>query len=388
MEFDLKAHLKILTELHGPSGHEGPVRNYLREDAWKDLVDTFEVDGLGSLVGIKHGTGEAPRKRIMLSAHMDEIAMTVREIRNGYLKLSDVWGTDHRILPAMSVLVHAKERVLIGTVAAVPPHITRYTGSPDGYPSWDNLWVDLGLPTEEVARLVNIGDLVTMDAPLIELAGDRVAGKVMDDRASVAAVTACLHYLQSRVHRWDVYAVASVQEEVGLRGAISSGYYVKPDLAIALDVTFAQQPGVSGDDYPKLGKGPSINIGPNFHNGLYDGLRKAAKAIEMELFVETVPGNSGTDAWAIQISRAGVPTSLLGIPTKNMHTPVETLSLKDIDRTGRLMAEFICQLTDDYLEKIAWKFDGDEENNGNGKNNNNNGGKSASTESSDEEEND
>lgn len=359
MTLDLKIHLKTLTELHGPSGHEQPIRDYLRTE-WEGLVDAFEVDGLGSLIGIKYGNGPEPHKRIMLSAHMDEIGMMVTEVRDGYIRVHDIGGTDERILNAMPVLVYTKTRTLSGVFAAVPPHIAQYVGRAEGYPDLTQLWVDVGLPAAEVDQLVHIGDLVIMDAPLLELGGDRVAGKAFDDRASVASVTACLHYLKSRLHSWDVYAVASVQEEVGLRGAASAAYHTKPDLAIAIDVTFAQQPGLNGDEYVKLGKGPAIGLGPNFHDGLYKSLRKVAKSIEMPLFVEPTPGNSGTDAWAIQISRVGVPTSLLSIPVKNMHTPVETLSLKDIDRTGRLMAEFIAQLTDDYLDTIAWKSTNDD----------------------------
>jgi endoglucanase len=213
------------------------------------------------------------------------------------------------------------------------------------------------LPQAEVEQLVRIGDMVTMDASALDLQGDKIAGKAMDDRASVAAVTACLHYLHNRLHNWDVYAVASAQEETGLKGAATAAYRIKPDLAIALDVTFAQQPDVNGDEYPKYGQGPVIGIGPNFHDGLYKDLHKAAKRLEMVLFLEPTPGRSGTDAWAIQVSHAGVPTALLGIPIRNMHSPVETVSLKDVDRCGRLMAEFISDLADDYLDTIQWQPD-------------------------------
>jgi endoglucanase len=351
---DLKEHLRTLTQLTGPSGHETAVRNYLREQ-WTGLVDEFQVDGLGSLIGIKRGSGPEPRKRIMLSAHMDEIGLLVAEIKHGYLRLANIWGIDFRIMLAKPVLVHTRTRVLKGVVAAVPPHISRNQAGKNNYTPEAEQWVDLGLPVEEVERLVRVGDPVTMDASAIELMGDRMAAKAMDDRAAVAAVTACLDYLKSRKHLWDVYAVASVQEEVGLRGAATAAYHTKPDLAIAIDVTFAQQPGVNGDEYAKLGDGPAIGLGPNFHDGLYKRLQETAKKLEMSLFVEPLTGDSGTDAWAIQVSREGVPTALLGIPLRNMHTPVETLSLKDVDRTGRLMAEFIGELTEDTLEQIAWK---------------------------------
>jgi putative aminopeptidase FrvX len=361
---DLKEHLKTLTELTGPQGHEEAVRHYLREQ-WAGMVDEFEIDGFGSLIGIRHGSGPSPRKRIMLCAHMDEIGMLVAEINNGYLRLSDIWGIDHRILLGKPVLIHARTGTLKGLVGAVPPHISgQKSGGTDTYPSWEELWVDLGLPAETVERQVRVGDIVTMDAPALELMGDKVAGKAMDDRACVAAVTACLDYLQSRKHAWDVYAVASAQEETGLFGAATAAYKIQPDLAIALDVAFAQQPGVNGDEYPKHGAAPVYGIGPNLHDGLNKGLQDAAKKLEISLFTEVYTGGTGTDAWSIQVSREGIPTALLGVPVRNMHTPVETVLVKDIDRTGRLMAEFITGLTDEFLEKIAWKPNGTAEKNG------------------------
>jgi putative aminopeptidase FrvX len=249
-------------------------------------------------------------------------------------------------------------------VAAVPPSMSHTQGGSGKYVPFGEQWIDVGLPADEVERLVQVGDMVTMEAPILELGGDVVAGKAMDDRASVTAVTACLHHLQTYHHSWDVYAVATAQEETGVKGATTAAYYAKPDLAIALDVTFAQQPGVNGDQYPKLGNGPTIGVGANFHDGLVGGLQDAAKRLEMKLFVRGIPGASGTDARAIQLSHAGVPTVLLGIPIRNMHSPVETLNLKDVERVGRLMAEFISGLADDYLDTIQWKPDDEHDDNG------------------------
>lgn len=356
----LKVHIKELSQLTGPSGHEGNVRAYVREQ-WADLVDEFQVDGLGSLIGIKYGSGEAPRKKIMLSAHMDEIALMVAKIKDGYLQLADIHGCDSRIMLAKPVLVHTRERTLKGVVAVPPPHITNQAGGANKYSGFNEQWIDLGIPAEEVEKLVRLGDLVTIEAPVVELTDDQLATKAMDDRAAVASVTVCLHYLQSRQHDWDVYAVASVQEEVGLHGAMTAAYHTNPDLAIAIDVGFAEQPGMSGDTHVAVDKGPQIGIGPNFHDGLLKGLQDSAKELEISIPIDPTPGNSGTDAWAIQISREGVPTSLLSIPIRNMHSPIETVSIKCVNRTGRLMAEFISSLTPDYLDTIAWKPDEDED---------------------------
>lgn len=358
---DLKDHLKRLTELHAPSGHEEPARAYVRE-VWSAWVDEFQVDGLGSLIGLKRGTGKEPRKRIMLSAHMDEIAMMVTEVREGYLRVMSMAGVDGRTLQAKSVIVHGR-RQLIGTVAAVPPHISSRTGAGKTmYPKIDEQWIDLGLPAKEVEKLVREGDLVTMDAPMLELKGDLVAGKVMDDRASVAVVSYCLELLQRRHHVWDVYAVASTQEEKGLLGATTAAFAIKPDLGVALDVNFAKQPGVNEDGTPEVGKGVTISIGPNFHPGLVKSLKEVAKECEIPIIIDPLPGAVGTDSWVIQVAHQGVPTALLGVPIRNMHSTVETASLRDIKRAGRLLAEFISGLDEDYLTTIDWDHGDDDEN--------------------------
>lgn len=354
---DLKAHLTRLCEAHGPSGYEGPVRDIVREE-WAALVDEFSVDPLGSLVGLKRGTGEAPRRRLMLAAHMDEIGMLVREVDGPFIRVRSIRGVDGRVMLAQPVLVHGSRvpdaTPLPGIVAATPPHLLP-SEKRKGYLSVDDLIIDLGLSAEAVAAQVRIGDPVTVDVPLLELVNGRVAGKAMDDRACVAAVTVCLDELQKRQHVWDVAAVATVQEEVGLRGATTAAHFVDPDVAIALDVTFAKQPGVGeGDGAVALGSGPAIGLGPNFHPKLLDSLRDAAKRIELPFTIDPLPGRSGTDAWAIQVARQGVPTALLSVPIRNMHSPIEMLDLDDIRRAGRLLAEFIAGLEADFLTTIAW----------------------------------
>lgn len=349
----LKRHLMELSQLAAPSGHEKAARDYLRQQ-WSSLVDTFSIDKMGSLIGIKYGSGPEPRPRIMLAAHMDEIGLMVADIIDGYLRVAAVGGTDVRTLLAKTVTVHTRDGDIQGTVAVPPPHITQYTGGTKKYPEMKDLWIDLGLSAEDVMQRVRVGDLLTIDAPVVELTDDIIATKAMDDRASVAAVTACLHDLQSRHHAWDVYAVATVQEEVGLFGARSAAYEVNPDLAIAIDVGFAAQPGVNGDTHPEITDGPQIGIGANFHEQLRQNMMDVAESVNIKLLLDPAPGNSGTDAWAIQVTHAGVPTSLLSIPVRNMHSTVETVSIKTVQRTGRFMAEFISSLAPDYLNSFKW----------------------------------
>ncbi|MCC6615031.1 MAG: M20/M25/M40 family metallo-hydrolase [Anaerolineae bacterium] len=351
--FDLKTHLKTLVEAHGPSGHEGPVRELVRA-AWTDVVDDFEQDRLGSLIGIKRATQPLDEsRRIMLAAHMDEIGLMVRDIVDGFIYVQKVAGIDNRVMLAQPVLVHGR-RPLPGIVASIPPHLLKNGTNNNRYPEFDALVVDVGLSADEVAQVVRVGDLITVDVPLIDLGANRVAAKALDDRICVAAVTSCLHHLQRMQHVWDVYAVATVQEETGLIGAKTAAYSVKPDIAIALDVSFAKQPGANDDRAIEIGGGPGIGIGPNFHQKLNEKIKETARTLEIKLQDDLIPGASGTDAWAIQVAREGIPSALLEIAIRNMHSPVETADMRDVERTGRLLAEFIAALDGDFLAALTW----------------------------------
>lgn len=348
--YNPKDHLKRLVETHAPSGYEAPVAELLRQE-WADLVDDFEGDRLGSLIGVKRGTQTTePRRKIMLAAHMDEIALMVRQIEDGFIYTHRVSGIDPRVMLAQTVLVHG-ERPLPGVVATVPPHM-QTAADRKRYPPIDALVVDVGLPAAEVEALVRIGDLITVDGPMMELKGRKVAAKAMDDRACIAVITTCLEMLRTMNHSWDVHAAATVQEEVGLRGAATAANHIQPDCAIALDVGFAEQPGLSAGA-SKLGEGPQLGIGANFHPRMVRRLQDVAAYFDIKWQRDITPARSGTDAWAIQVSRDGVPTALLSIPLRNMHSPVETLDLKDIERCGRLLAHFICALDENFVDYLS-----------------------------------
>jgi endoglucanase len=351
--FELKDHLRALTETHAPSGFETLIHPVIRE-AWTPLVNSFQQDGLGSLIGLKKATRPLkPPRKILLAAHMDEIGMLVTEVKDSFITVTDLSGVDNRLMLAQPVIVHGRQ-LLPGIVASTPPHLSRANGRKN-YPAWDELVIDVGLPAAEVAALVKVGDVVTPEAPLIDLMGKKVAGKAFDDRACLAAVTACLHHLQGLHHQWDVYAAATVQEEMGLYGAATTAHAIAPDIAIALDVTFAPQPGVDSDGTCEMGGGPGIGIGPNFHPKLVERIKDTARYHEIKLQDDLIPGNSGTDAWAIQVALEGIPTALLEVPIRNMHSPVETCDLRDIERAGRLMAHFIAGLDADFLAAIQWE---------------------------------
>ena len=344
--YNPKDHLQRLVETHAPSGYEAPVADLLREE-WAALVDDFDSDRLGSLIGVKRGDGGG--RGIMLAAHMDEIGLMVREIVDGFIYAHRISGIDPRVMLAQPVLVHGK-RPLPGIVATMPPHMLTKDDT-KRYQPIEALVVDVGLPADEVAQLARVGDLITMDAPMIALKGRLAASKAMDDRACVAAITTCLELLRNMRHSWDVYAVATVQEEVGLRGATTAANYLAPHCAIALDVGFADQPGVSNGG--KMGGGPQLGIGANFHPKMVERLQEVADYHDICWQRDIMPARTGTDAWAIQVAREGVPTALLSVPLRNMHSPVETLDMKDVERTGRLLAHFICALDDDFVDYLS-----------------------------------
>lgn len=346
---DLKAHLKTLTELGGPTGHESAILDAVRS-AWTPLVNTFEVGKLGDLIAFKRGTGAEPRHSLLLCAHMDEIGLIVKHIDQGYLRLSRLGGIDPRTLPGQAVIVHGK-RPLPGVVGLIPPLDPSATGT--DYPKLADMWIDLGLPEAEVLELVSVGDIITMDAPLIDLAGKRVAGKALDDRVCIAVITGALDYLQGRTHAWDVIAVASTQEENGVSGAGLVAEQLRPTAAIALDACFAPQPGVSEGTF-EFGAGVPVSLGANFHPALYTAILEAAERIEIETLPDPIPAHSGTDAWTIQIAASGIPVALINLQARNMHSTVETVDMGDVDRAARLLAEFIAGLTPEFIDKLTW----------------------------------
>lgn len=365
MSLDAEHWLARLTEAPGVSGHESDVADAIRA-AWAPFADEIREDALGNVIAVRHGAihragqtteaGTVAVPSILLASHQDEIGLMVTGIEaGGFLRFTTVGGWDARVIVAQPVTVHGRAP-LPGVVGTRPPHVLGSEQRAKAVPI-DELFVDLGLPEAEVRAGVRVGDVITMRRRTTRLQGDRWTGKAMDNRASVLAVTLALEALVGRSHAWDVLAVATVQEEVGLKGAATAAWGIAPTLAIAVDVSFARQPGV-GDVSYKLGGGPLLGFGPNIHPRLFEGLRAAAEQLEMGHHVEPIAGASGTDAWAIQVARAGIPTGLIGIPIRYMHSTVETVALPDIQRAGRLMAHYVCSLTaesaDGWVDDVAW----------------------------------
>ena len=351
---DVVAHLKELTSSPGLSAYEAPVREIIRA-AWAPLTAEVHADRLGSLWATKAGAGAPPRPRLMLAAHMDAIGLMVTKVEGEFLRVAQIGGIDARVMPGQLVTVHGKED--LPGVAAQPPAFLLPKANREGLVPLSELVVDVGLPAERVAALVRVGDVISFAAPPRELQGDMFVAHSLDNRASVAAVTVCLEALQTRPHVWDVVAVATVQEEVGVKGAVTSAFALRPDLAIAIDVTHGAGPNVKefADSTFPLGGGPVLAFGPNIHPGLHAAVKAAAERAEIPHNVEALSQHSGTDAFGIQVAREGIPTMVVSLPLRNMHTPVEQLSVKDVTRTGRLLAEFIAGLKEDFVSTLTFE---------------------------------
>jgi putative aminopeptidase FrvX len=251
------------------------------------------------------------------------------------------------------VLVHGR-RPLPAIVVQPPDYLVpdKYRGQPI---PMEYLFVDTGLLPAQVTELVRPGDPVSFAQEPLELSGETIVGHTLDNRASVAALTCCLQELKHMRHSWDVYAVATVQEEETFAGGYTSPFDIRPDIAIAVDVTFAKGPGANDYKSLPLGKGVALGWGPNIHPAIYKGFKELAERLDVPTHFDPMPVHSGTDAYPMQVVQEGIPTMVLSIPLRYMHTPVELTTLKDLTRTGMLLAEYIARLEPDAMQNIRWE---------------------------------
>ncbi|MCL1998074.1 MAG: M42 family metallopeptidase [Turicibacter sp.] len=307
---------------------------------------TVTIDKMGNLIAHKPGakkTKNAPK--VMVCAHMDEIGMMVTQLcDDGFVKFTRQGGIDKRNILATEVTIHGKEPIY-GVIGIKPPHLT----SPDEMKKSieiKDMAIDTGFSKEKLEKLIRVGDIITFNQEVKELKNGKLAGRALDDTAGIAAMFHAAKALKDFNHNADVYFVASAQEEVGCRGATTVAYDLKPDIAIIVDVGFANMPGLSEDKTIKMGDGPAIGIGPNINRKLFDDLKKVAKKHNTKHQIEVLPHMSGTDTEVIQITEGGVITALLSIPLKYMHSTVETVDIADIKSCGKLIADYIMSLQD------------------------------------------
>ncbi len=338
MNFDL---LRRLCQTPGVPSREEQIRQVVFEEM-QSLVTEVIVDTMGNVIGHKKGM-DGPV--VMLAAHMDEIGFLVKHIDDkGFLRLQPLGGFDPRVLVAQRVDVHASsgER-LTGVLqpAAKPVHLQTEDerGKPFKLP---DLFVDIGLNGEQARARVEVGDPVTLSRNT-DMVGGNIISKAMDNRVGVYVLLESLRLLGA--HQCEIYAVATTQEEIGVRGAITSAYHLQPDVGIALDVTLANDiPGASeADRITELGKGPALKIMDSFsvsHPKIVRHFRDVASAHDIPYQMEILP-LGGTDAGGIQRSRQGVPAFTLSIPCRYVHTVNEMVSIADVDCAVTLLQQYL-----------------------------------------------
>lgn len=335
--------LKELSEAVGVSGREGGVRQVILE-AIKDSIDEHKVDALGNLITLKKGRG-GQKRRVMIAAHMDEIGlMIVRIEKEGSLRFRPVGGIDDRVLLAKKVLIGDKR--VPGIIGSKPVHLLDQRQRQQVV-KVEDMSIDIGASSQdEASRLVKVGDYASFDVPYRELGGElrAVTGKAFDDRAGCSVLVELL----KGSYPFDLYGVFTAQEEVGLRGASVAAYSVAPDVAFALEGTIC-------DDMPKqkdlspttmVGHGPAITVMDRSvisDRRLVDLLASTAEANKIPYQFKQ-PGIGGTDAGAIHLSREGVPSVVVAVPSRYIHSPVCLLSLNDLDRTVQLMQQSLARL--------------------------------------------
>lgn len=335
---DIGAELKKFTELTGVSGFEVDLANYIKKK-FKGYCDDVEIDKFFNVSGIIKGSGEN-KKKIMISAHCDEIGLLVKSIdENGFIKLTNIGGIDSKILPAQEVVIHGR-RDIYGVIGAKPPHLLKQDEIKKAVKKED-LSIDTGMNCDKVKELISIGDVVTFKAVPSSLTGNKISSKSIDNRCGIVTLLKVMSEISKfKIHN-DVCFIASTQEEVGLRGITTAAYNIQPDIAVVVDACHGDIPDVSKDEVYALGKGPAIGIGPNLNKEVTKILLNTAKDENIPYQIDVEAGDSGTEAWAIQVSRSGIPTVLVSIPVRYMHTPIETVHTDDIKNAGKLIVYFI-----------------------------------------------
>lgn len=340
--------LKELTEAPSPSGFEQPAARLFR-DRLSSAADEIETNVMGSV----HATlkGSADGVSVMLAGHIDEIGMMVNYITpEGFLAFAAIGGVDAAVLPGMRVQVHGSNGPLLGVMGRKPIHLIE-DEERKNVTKLERLFIDLGLPADDVKKQVRVGDPITFGVGFEEFGDGLAVSRAFDDKMGAFIAARVLEEVKKAGGgKGDLIAAATVQEEVGLRGGITSAWGVDPVVGIAVEVGHAT-------DYPDIdkrkhgeficGSGPIIARGPNINPVLFDLLVAAAEKAKVPYQIGAEPRGTGTDANAIQLSRGGKAAALISIPLRYMHTPTEVLSLKDLDAAIKLLTRFVLDLAPD-----------------------------------------
>ncbi len=354
-----KKSLKFLEKLvntPSPCSRELPGQKVWRDQV-RDFADEITSDDYGNLVAtINPGGG----KRVVLAAHADEIAMTVSYINDGgYIYVRRLGGINPMIMPAQRVVVHTEAGPVKGVIGCVAPHLSRANNDKPKVPALSDLFIDIGASSRDQAlKLVQIGDMITVDAGFEQLNENIAVARAFDNRTGTFAVAEALRILSENRSdlKVEVCCVSNIMEEVGCLGIRQVGYELKPDVAIITDVTHATDyPTVSRETHGdiRLGQGPSLTFGGGNHPMVLQMLQKVADEKGISYQREAASNTSGTDLDALFWTRGGIPCGLISLPNRYMHSPVEMIHLGDLEKIAEWMAAFCLSMKNSTSFKVA-----------------------------------
>jgi endoglucanase len=336
---DIKSLLEKLSNAHGISGWEGSIQQIVSDEI-SPYVDEVRVDKLGNLIATKKG--EKPS--IMIDAHADEIGLMVKHAdEKGFIRFLRIGGWFDQTLLNQRVIIHTSSGPIVGVIGSKPPHVMKEEERKKVVEARD-MFIDIGCSSQEDVEKLGIrpGTPISIDRTFASLQGDNVTGKAFDNRAGLIIMIEALKRTRSKS---EIYAVAAVQEEVGLKGAKIAAFGLDPDIAIAADVTIpGDHPGIEKKDAPiEMGKGPVLVLADASGRGIIatpqviEWLTGTAREFDIAVQLEASDGGT-TDATAIHLTRSGIPTGVISVATRYIHSPVEVLSISDIDKAAELMA--------------------------------------------------
>lgn len=330
---------EMLSELSMADGVSGSEQNAaeIALKLVKEYTDRCFIDKSGNVVA-EFGTRTDDSRHIMIDAHIDQIGLIVTDItENGFIRFGNVGGVDRRLLPAQPVVVHGSEKIK-GVVCSVPPHLSG--GEKGKAAKIEDMLIDVGMSYDEVSDVIFRGDRITFDTSFKELLDNKVTGCALDDRCGVASVLYALELLKG-CETESFTVVFSAQEELGERGAKTAVYEINPDIAVAVDVSFAYTQGEKEYKCGKMGKGPMIGVSPSLSKTLSDECIDICKKNNIPYQIEVMNGLTSTNADQFSVNRGGCKAVTVSIPLKYMHTPSEVIKIDDIEYTGKLLAEML-----------------------------------------------
>lgn len=323
--------LKELTQVTGVAGSEDGIARLLCGKLKE--YGTVQTDSMQN-VSCTFGAGY----HILLEAHLDEIGLIVTAVtEDGFIKFSKCGGVDDRMLPGYEVIVHGKEDCH-GIISVLPPHLQKKDAA-NSVPQAETLTIDVGMKKEAAQALISPGDRITFARNFVPLKGDRISASCLDDRCGVAALLLAAEQLKDVPCK--VTLLFTAQEELGMRGAKVAAFGRQADESISVDVSFAYSPGCKKETCGELGRGPMLGISPVLNRAMTQSLMQIAKENHIAYQPEVMGGRTGTNADALSLSESGIPCALLSVPQRYMHTPVETIDVRDVEDTARLIALYV-----------------------------------------------